>query len=1216
MISKKLMILAIFIVSFLAISAVSAEDNATSDIVGVDETTNDVVNLENEVNVENQETNVISEANNDFTLNSNDTIQNPKTFTDLNAAINDNNDSDIYLDGNYTYSSDDSDFIGGIIVDRAVTIHGNGYTIDGNKNARIFTITNSNVVLYDIIFVNAKTTTEGGAVNGDGTAINCTFKDNAARRGGAVCGAATLINCSFIGNSVTYYGGATYGNCTAINCIFEDNSAIPTGYGRQGFGGAMMGANSEYYADLNGCSATNCTFINNRASNYGAALFGGSVKNCTFIGNRGYSGALVGNAYNCLFIDNSADERYGRGGAVYSVVFPGDIIYVVNCTFTGNSAYSGGAVYDCIVTDSTFIDNTAGTGGAMYQGSAENCMFINNSATADGGAISSASAVNCTFIGNHAAQYGGAVEANGYKAINCVFINNTAKNGGATHLIDVNYCNFTNNNATEKGGAMYGGISVNSSFTENHAGIDGGAIFDVVTSNSLFEYNSAVNGGAMAKGKVTDSTFNYNIASAYGGAIYDAEVATNNQFNYNVAPNGTDTFNVVWFDKRNAKTFADLNDLINGNNDREVYLNDDYLFDPYYDFDFMGGIVIGRAVTVHGNSHEIDGWNVTRMFTVTNDSVVFIGIDFVNGRVSALGENGGAINGKSIAVNCNFINNSATDELGNGGAMYYGTAKNCTFINNYAGDCGGAIYWGDAEDSTFINNYAGDDGGAIWRGSALNCIFKDNRAVDYAGAVDGSAENCNFTNNSAKTGGAVYGSAMNCIFIDNHASSVGGAVYYASYVKNCIFINNSATSGGACYDVNLVNQSSFINNSASDLAGACYNVDSIENSNFTGNTAKYGGAADQCSAINCIFTDNCATNSGGAMWGNSVSATNCIFTNNYAPSGGACFQIDVIESYFKDNNASEYGGAMYFGDAYDCVFIDNFAGIDGNDTYDTVIHKPTLSASNYTSTYDSGAKLAVNFLTSTGKPITNAKITIRVYKNDGLVGTYYCSSGAGWVVSLGVGVYNAVLSVENQGYDVEPANATLTVSKASTALSASAVTTVYNVNKNLVVTLKSNNKALASKKVTVKVGTISKTLTTNSKGQVSVDISTLAAKAYTASVKFAGDANYMASSKSVKVTVKKATPKVVASAKAFKVKDKTKKYVVTMKTNKNKALKNVLIYIKVNGKTYSAKTNSKGQATFKLTKLTKVGKFNAAITFKGNNCYNKLSKTVKITVKK
>jgi hypothetical protein len=156
---------------------------------------------------------------------------------------------------------------------------------------------------------------------------------------------------------------------------------------------------------------------------------------------------------------------------------------------------------------------------------------------------------------------------------------------------------------------------------------------------------------------------------------------------------------------------------------------------------------------------------------------------------------------------------------------------------------------------------------------------------------------------------------------------------------------------------------------------------------------------------------------------------------------------------------------------------------------------------------------------------------------------------------------------------------------------------------------------LSGKKVTVKVGTISKTLTTNSKGQVSVDISSLVPKAYTASVKFAGDTNYKASTKSVKVAVKKATPKVVASAKAFKVKDKTKKYVVTMKTNKNKALKNVIVYIKVKGKTYSAKTNSKGQATFKLTKLNKVGKFNAAITFKGNKYYNKVTKKVNIKIK-
>ena len=41
----------------------------------------------------------------------------------------------------------------------------------------------------------------------------------------------------------------------------------------------------------------------------------------------------------------------------------------------------------------------------------------------------------------------------------------------------------------------------------------------------------------------------------------------------------------------------------------------------------------------------------------------------------------------------------------------------------------------------------------------------------------------------------------------------------------------------------------------------------------------------------------------------------------------------------------------------------------------------------------------------------------------------------------------------------------------------------------------------------------------------------------------------------------------------------------------------------------------KGVATFKITKLTKVGKNNAVISYVGDKTYNKLSKKVKITVK-
>ena len=64
-----------------------------------------------------------------------------------------------------------------------------------------------------------------------------------------------------------------------------------------------------------------------------------------------------------------------------------------------------------------------------------------------------------------------------------------------------------------------------------------------------------------------------------------------------------------------------------------------------------------------------------------------------------------------------------------------------------------------------------------------------------------------------------------------------------------------------------------------------------------------------------------------------------------------------------------------------------------------------------------------------------------------------------------------------------------------------------------------------------------------------------------------------------------------------------------------KALKNKWVYLKVNGKKYKAKTNSKGKATFKITQLNKAGKYKATVTFKGNDYYKKATKKATIKVK-
>ena len=252
--------------------------------------------------------------------------------------------------------------------------------------------------------------------------------------------------------------------------------------------------------------------------------------------------------------------------------------------------------------------------------------------------------------------------------------------------------------------------------------------------------------------------------------------------------------------------------------------------------------------------------------------------------------------------------------------------------------------------------------------------------------------------------------------------------------------------------------------------------------------------------------------------------------------------------------------------------------------------------------------------------------TNNTYSGDVLVqiggGNYTVSvvDGSGSLILPGLasGQYNVkVVSTPTDIFKTAESAVTFVVNKLATGVSAAKISTTYGTSKNLVVTLMdANGNILVNKTVTVKLNNVVYKKTTNSKGQVSVAVpKTLAVKTYTASITFAGDDNYAKSTGSQKVVVSKATPKLTAKAKTFNAKTKTKKYTATLKTDKNAALKDVKVTLKVNGKTYSVKTNSKGQAIFKITKLTKKGKFTAYVNFAGNAKYKAINKKIKLTAK-
>ena len=231
------------------------------------------------------------------------------------------------------------------------------------------------------------------------------------------------------------------------------------------------------------------------------------------------------------------------------------------------------------------------------------------------------------------------------------------------------------------------------------------------------------------------------------------------------------------------------------------------------------------------------------------------------------------------------------------------------------------------------------------------------------------------------------------------------------------------------------------------------------------------------------------------------------------------------------------------------------------------------------------------------------------------------TNGVSRLEGLDPGEYNVVVTYDGND-EFNPVSKSIKFSVSDEASSkgiliSSNVKTTYGTSKNIVVTLKdSKGNILAGRKVVVNLNKKNdvRVMPTDGKAIVTVP-SSLPAKTYTATITYAGETDISVSPIKIKVVVNKATPKLAASKKTFKVKDKTKKYVVTLKTNKNKPYKKQKITIKVNGKTYSAKTNSKGQAIFKLTKLTKKGTFKAAVKYAGSSNFKAVGKTVKITVR-
>lgn len=123
---------------------------------------------------------------------------------------------------------------------------------------------------------------------------------------------------------------------------------------------------------------------------------------------------------------------------------------------------------------------------------------------------------------------------------------------------------------------------------------------------------------------------------------------------------------------------------------------------------------------------------------------------------------------------------------------------------------------------------------------------------------------------------------------------------------------------------------------------------------------------------------------------------------------------------------------------------------------------------------------------------------------------------------------------------------------------------------------------------------------TDENGKVAFKAYAKVAKKYPIYITYKGDDTY--NLKTIKGTVKISKNKVKFSKATKKVKRSSAKrsFKITLKTSNKKVLKAKKLYLRIKGKTYKAKTNKKGVATFKvkLPKRYKVYKYK--VTFKGD----------------
>jgi len=163
-----------------------------------------------------------------------------------------------------------------------------------------------------------------------------------------------------------------------------------------------------------------------------------------------------------------------------------------------------------------------------------------------------------------------------------------------------------------------------------------------------------------------------------------------------------------------------------------------------------------------------------------------------------------------------------------------------------------------------------------------------------------------------------------------------------------------------------------------------------------------------------------------------------------------------------------------------------------------------------------------------------------------------------------------------------------------------------------------NNNPLVNKTVQVGFNGVVYTLTTDENGLAKLQINLAWSGIYTFAVCYLGDDDYNGSFVVNKITISKKPTSLVVPNKKYSLGTKSKVITVTLQGKKAFGQGSVvcagrIVKVTVNGKTYTAKTNSKGVVNIKVN-INRRGTYTVTTKFDGDYCCNSQKSTSKLII--